>query len=751
MSRPEQNAFQNLVTLEDKYLTSKDTNLIDTAISAHEDALHTLTRKLVMLKNHRNSLSTTWRLPLEVISRIMFVATQLSIKEINESDIYPPPQRIPVPLILGQICSAWRCLVWRLPELWATIPLAISRSRYETQIGLLDDWLERAGEIQDLSIILTLAHDDFELQYFQNSPPRAVLEKLYKRSHQWHTFYSTLPNLCFQDLFKGVYGKLGRLDTLVLNRSGRLPFQIGFGNGNGIDIITGDLHGLGGGGGGQGTNAIVQAGPGVNGIFVNEVMVNGETYDGPPNGQAILPIHLTTTNSSPPRIKSPWFMLSEAPSLKTVILPESLSPFEIPLPWANLTYLELRNMLLGDCLHVLSCTPHMMSFTFHDIFSLPSINISSSSSGHGHPRRQRIQLNELRNFSVFSDHVNLSRFLNALVTPVLCALGFKCTTGAIDGVLNEITKLGERSSWYEFDDDDDRHHAGRLKKLEICVPSVGNAEEAIVGWLMSPFDVRSCIDVSSGNEGATARIQNMIEELVLESWQVDVAGLSDSFLIKMNPERRVRWVKPYSYPLDNLRPGPVEQLTSFPSCSTSVLNMGPGITLDQAAIPVDVPRRDDGGDEIRDVVEQVVQIPLGGSIPPHEILLPNLTAITYRGALSFTPRVLKETIYARWNRKRRARGVPKPMSINVDHNGSENGIVGKGKERMDMDTQEEEEEQEKEYFPTAELKAFDIRAPEMVLEDLKELIDEETKLAFRKMLREGFCLSVETKKGSMAF
>ena len=404
----------------------------------------------------------------------------------------------------------------------------------------------------------------------------------------------------------------------------------------------------------------------------------------------------------------------------------------------------------------------MMSFTFHGIFSPSSINISfvnlsttfstsSSSSGHGYLQRQRIQLNELRNFSVFSDHVNLSRFLNALVTPVLCALGFKCTTGAIGGVLNEITKLGERSSWHEFDDDDDRHHAGHLKKLEICVPSVGIAEEAIVGWLMSPFDARSCIDVNSGDESATARIQNMIEELVLESWQVDVAGLSDSFLIKMNPERRVRWVKPYSYPLDNLRPGPVEQLTSFPSCSTSVLNMGPGITRDQAAILVDVPRRDDGDDEIRDVVEQVVQIPLGGSIPPHEILLPNLTAMTYRGALSFTPRVLKETIYARWNRKRRTRGIPKTMSINADHNGSENEIVGKGKERMDINTQEEEQEQEKEYFPTAELKAFDIRAPEMVLEDLKELIDEETKLAFREMLREGFCLSFETKKGLMAF
>jgi len=752
MSRPEQNLLQPFAPLEDKYLTSKDKDFLDAAISAHEEALRALTRKLAMLKHHRNSLSATWRLPIEVISKIMFVATQLSIKEMNESDVYPPSQRIPVPLVLGQVCSAWRCLAWRLPELWATIPLAISRSCYETQVSLLDDWLGRAGEIQDLSIILTLAHDDSELQHFRDYPPRAVLEKLYKRSHQWHTFYSTLPNLCFQDLFKGVYGKLGRLDTLVLSRSGRLAFQGRSSIGNVIHMNTGGLHNLGGGGG-HGTNVIVQAGPGVNvvqnGVFVNGVMVNGETYDGPPNGQGILPINLTTTNSlltfssfSSTRIKSPWFMLSEAPSLKTVILPESFPPFEIPLPWANLTCLELRTVSLGDCLRVLSCTPRMISFNFHSIFSPSSINISfvnlsttvsSSASGHEYLHHQRIQLNELRNFSVFSDHVNLSRFLNALVTPMVCALSFKCTTGAIGGVLSEITKLGGRSSWHDSDHGSRAAATGRLRKLEICVPSVGVAEEAIVGWLMSTFGASSQIAESSEDD-TTAKIQNMIEELVLESWQAGVAGLSDSFLIKMNPERRVRWVKPYSYLLDNddaslLRPGSVKKLTSPPR-STSVPSTGPGIV----------------NNEIRDVVERLVQIPPGGSVPPHEILLPNLTAMTYRGALSFTPKVLKEAVYARWNRKTRTRAVPRLMVINADHSGS--GILGRGKERMDMEATANEEEEE--YFPTAELKAFDVRAPEM-MEDFKECIDEETNLVFRKMLREGFCLSIETNKGLMAF
>ena len=768
MFNPEQlkqDVFRTLSVPEDIYLTSKDQDFIDTEISAHEKLLHTLAQRLAKLKHHRNSLSGTWRLPIEVLGRIMFVATQLSIKEMNESDVYPPPQRIPVPLILGQVCSTWRDLAWSLPELWATIPLAVSRSCYEKQISLLDGWLERAGEVQDLYIILTLAYDDSELQYFQDYPPRAVLEKLYKRSHQWHTFYSTLPNLCFQDLFKDVYGSLGRLDTLVLNRSGRLAFeqafQVGLGNGNVIHVNTGGIHNLGGAGGGQGTNVVVQAGPGVNvmqnGVFVNGVMIN--------DGQGMLPINITTTNSllassiSSTRMKSPWFMFSEAPSLRTVILPESFSPFDIPLPWVNLTYLELRTISLVDCLHVLSCTPHMISFNFHGIFSASSINIHTtmsffnhsttfSTSGYGNrdgQGQQRIQLNELRKFSIFSDQVNLSRLLNALVTPMVYALGFKCTTGTIGSVLSEITKLGERSSWYELNDGSSG--VGGLRKLEICVPSVGAAEEAIVGWLMSASSFNTSLSINASSGDAMGRIQEIIEELVLESWQADVAGLSDSFLIKMNPERRVRSVKPYSYPLDD-KESPLrrDHLKKFSTSDPRSTSTGPTPGIRNSTHTAIAVERTASTDEIRDIVEQLVQVPQGISVQPHEILLPNLTAMTYRGALSFSPKVLKETIYTRWNRKSRMRTVPRLIKVDDDDVDDESGILeGRRREAKEQIMVMEE----KEYFLTAELKAFDVHAPET--EDLKELIDEETNLVFRKMLSEGFCLSIETKRGLMVF
>jgi hypothetical protein len=55
---------------------------------------------------------------------------------------------------------------------------------------------------------------------------------------------------------------------------------------------------------------------------------------------------------------------------------------------------------------------------------------------------------------------------------------------------------------------------------------------------------------------------------------------------------------------------------------------------------------------------------------------------------------------------------------------------------------------EEEWYPTAQLMAFEIYAPEV---DFKEPIDEETNLVFRGMLKEGFCLSIETKRGVLAF
>ncbi|KAF9449043.1 hypothetical protein P691DRAFT_759383 [Macrolepiota fuliginosa MF-IS2] len=645
---------------EDSFLDTQDRDLIDGEIISHENLLHSLTQRIAALKNHRNSLSPTWRLPMEVLSDIMAIATHISIKENNESDEYPTS--LPVPLVLGQVCAAWRTLAWKLPGLWSTIPLAIAKPRYEKQVELLDEWLSRAGSHQDLYIVLTLCNDHTELQFWRDYPPKEVLTRLYKRSKQWHTFYSTLPNLCF-DMFASVHEKLPRLHTLILNRSGRLayePYLNGFPGGinnlhNGTFIVPPNMH----------------------------FAVNAPAFGAPGFGMANIPLTGINLDDDNPRRKSPWYMLSVAPSLRTVVLPEALNPSEITLPWTYLTHLEIRTIPIDDCLRVLQHTPHIVSFDFQGINSGPLTFLPTP----------YLYLRDLRKINVFSDPANLSRFLESLTAPNLYSLEFKSTTGTLSLITSQLTQLIERSQCY-------------LTKLGICIPSIGRSEEQIINCLMGD-ELRS------------------LQEISLESWQANVEGLSDAFLRSMNPERRIRTVKTYSYDLDS------------PGLGCAIV--APGW--------VDVPT-----DEVREPVEQVVEVPEGEWVEPQEILLPNLVAMTYKGTLSFSPKTLKETLLARWRRKSRKRNVMMPLASPMHEAFEWKGGPG---ENMHETGDEKWGQGEHEamavgegWFPTALLTAFEVSSLDM---DFTQPIDEETNLAFREILREGFCLSIETRRGVLSF
>jgi hypothetical protein len=460
-------------------------------------------------------------------------------------------------------------------------------------------------------------------------------------------------------------------------------------------------------------------------------MVNGATFGPvppPPNGVPLTGINLDTSPTS--RRRNPWYMLSSAPNLRTVVLPEALNPTDIMLPWSNLTHLEVRTIPIDDCLRVLQWTPNIASFDFHGIFSGPLTFLPAP----------HIYLPSLYKFNIFSDPSNLARLLNSLTVPNLYAVNFKSTTGTLALVTAQLTQLIQRSGCV-------------LKKLGVCIPSIGKSEEQITEFCM-------------GEE-----VREGLEELCLESWQVDVEGLSDSFLRKLNPERRVRSLKSFSYELGGPSGGRDSAYASGGSSSSgsgaSSLNPSSGESSsgshsNEALIIapgwVDVPT-----DEIREVVEQLVEVPNGEYVEPQEILLPNLAAMTYRGMLSFSPQVLKDTLLARWKRKSRRRTVPRLITIpdspeperrlsplvgGSDLNADFGGVTGGDWVRDEQMLREVVIMEEEEYFPTVKMTEFEIYAPET---EFKVSIIEETNLVFREMLREGFYLCVETKRGMLAF
>ncbi|KAF5363554.1 hypothetical protein D9756_000094 [Leucocoprinus leucothites] len=83
--------------------------------------------------------------------------------------------------------------------------------------------------------------------------------------------------------------------------------------------------------------------------------------------------------------------------------------------------------------------------------------------------------------------------------------------------------------------------------------------------------------------------------------------------------------------------------TTSTTCSANASGSGSSTREPLIVAPgrVDVP-----ADEMREYIEELVQAPQGEFVQPHEILLPNLVAMTYRGTLSFSPQTPKETIYA---------------------------------------------------------------------------------------------------------
>jgi hypothetical protein len=66
----------------------------------------------------------------------------------------------------------------------------------------------------------------------------------------------------------------------------------------------------------------------------------------------------------------------------------------------------------------------------------------------------------------------------------------------------------------------------------------------------------------------------------------------------------------------------------------------------------------------------LVEVPEGERVEPRGILLTNLSVMTYRGTLSFTPQeVLKDTLLARWKRKTRKWIISQLVSL-TDSNGN---------------------------------------------------------------------------------
>lgn len=77
----------------------------------------------------------------------------------------PPPFGLLSPTTLGQICQQWREIAFSTPSLWRAIALYLGQTeRFESQLNLLETWIERSGSCP-LSIAIaafSISHNELD-------------------------------------------------------------------------------------------------------------------------------------------------------------------------------------------------------------------------------------------------------------------------------------------------------------------------------------------------------------------------------------------------------------------------------------------------------------------------------------------------------------------------------------------------------------------------------------------------------------
>ncbi|KAF7354704.1 F-box domain-containing protein [Mycena sanguinolenta] len=129
------------------------------------------------------------------------------------------PERLPIPVLLTQICRAWRKIAFKIPQIWATFFLgldAVWRKDNTLRPPRLAEWLAKTGS-SPLSFVL-------ERRSLDRSPtPTPLLGPILALSNQWQNVDLRLPHADFVNpqFQSNVRGRLHFLEKLRINTNHR--------------------------------------------------------------------------------------------------------------------------------------------------------------------------------------------------------------------------------------------------------------------------------------------------------------------------------------------------------------------------------------------------------------------------------------------------------------------------------------------------------------------------------------------------
>ncbi|KAJ2922940.1 hypothetical protein H1R20_g14198, partial [Candolleomyces eurysporus] len=128
-------------------------------------------------------------LPPELLTEVFAVACFSEVAATNTAR-----RARTTPLTLGQVCRHWRQIVESTPHLWSWVLIRLYRSKYDSQLEILKEWIGRTSTTQPLTIELSFEDEDAWVA----KPPHELLQILLKEAHRWRSIDLTLPEACYQ-------------------------------------------------------------------------------------------------------------------------------------------------------------------------------------------------------------------------------------------------------------------------------------------------------------------------------------------------------------------------------------------------------------------------------------------------------------------------------------------------------------------------------------------------------------------------
>ncbi|KAG5641629.1 hypothetical protein DXG03_004565 [Asterophora parasitica] len=152
---------------------------LESEIARVEALLAKLVQKRVPLKRKINRrFASMLSLPVELCSEIF-------------STCFPPTwetEGASSPLLLGQVCTAWRNLAWSMPWLWNTVFLSSTRPT-SAHAQLLEEWIARSANLP-LSIHLKLKIDNAAVSMRNVTH---IMDTVARCSKRWRTINFDVP------------------------------------------------------------------------------------------------------------------------------------------------------------------------------------------------------------------------------------------------------------------------------------------------------------------------------------------------------------------------------------------------------------------------------------------------------------------------------------------------------------------------------------------------------------------------------